>query len=50
MVRDPIFTATPLAEMGPTQITVGMREVQAKLRHWRSKHGTKAGEFEEVER
>jgi hypothetical protein len=45
VIRDPIFTSTPLAELRPTQITVGMREVKAKLRHWRSVHGTKAGEF-----
>src|SRR5579872_6400359 len=25
MVREPIFTSTPLAELRPTQITVGMR-------------------------
>jgi len=45
MVREPIFTSTPLAELRPTQITVGMREVEAKRRHWRSKHGDKAGKF-----
>ena len=43
MVRDPIFTLTPLAEPRPTQITVGMREVKAKLRHWRSKLAAQAG-------
>jgi hypothetical protein len=45
MVREPIFTSTPLADLRPTQITVGMREVEAKRRHWRSKHGKKAGAF-----
>src|SRR6202035_1082618 len=36
---------TPLAELHPTQITVGMREVAAKRRKWRRKHGDKAGAF-----
>jgi hypothetical protein len=45
MVREPIFKSTPLAELRPTQITVGMREVEAKRRHWRAKHGDKAGAF-----
>jgi hypothetical protein len=45
MVREPIFKSTPLADLRPTQITVGMREVEAKRRHWRAKHGDKAGTF-----
>jgi hypothetical protein len=45
MVREPIFKSTPLADLRPTQITVGMREVEAKRRHWRKKHGDKAGTF-----
>jgi len=43
MVREPILHPTPLAELRPTQITVGMREVAAKRREWRRKHGDKAG-------
>ena len=45
MVREPILQATPLAELRPTQITVGMREVAAKRRDWRARHGDKAGAF-----
>jgi len=45
MVREPILHPTPLAELRPTQITVGMREVAAKRREWRRKHGDKAGTF-----
>src|ERR1700722_1830397 len=45
MIREPIFKSTPLDELRPTQITVGMREVEAKRRRWREKHGKKAGEF-----
>ena len=45
MVREPIFKSTLLADLRPTQITVGMREVEAKRRNWRSKHGNKAGAF-----
>jgi hypothetical protein len=45
MVREPILHPTPLAQLRPTQITVGMREVAAKRREWRRKHGDKAGAF-----
>jgi hypothetical protein len=45
MLREPIYTSTPLKDLRPTQITVGMREVGEKRRHWREKHGKKAGEF-----
>ena len=45
MVREPIFKSTPLEELRPTQITVGMREVEEKRLRWRQKHGAKAGEF-----
>jgi hypothetical protein len=45
MIREPIYTSTPLKDLRPTQITVGMREVEEKRRHWRAKHGKKAGEF-----
>jgi hypothetical protein len=45
MIREPIYRSTPLTELRPTQITVGMQEVAAKRRHWKQKHGAKAGEF-----
>ena len=45
MIREPIYKPTPLKELRPTQITVGMREVEEKRRRWREKHGKKAGKF-----
>jgi len=45
MIREPIFTTTPIKELRPTQITVGLREVENKRQHWREKHGKEAGEF-----
>ena len=35
MVREPILTPVKITELRPTQITVGMREVSAKRKHWR---------------
>jgi hypothetical protein len=45
MIREPIYHSTPLSDLRPTQITVGMREVEEKRRRWREQHGKKAGEF-----
>ena len=45
MIREPVYHSTPLKELRPTQITVGMREVEEKRRRWREEHGKKAGEF-----
>ncbi|HXO00599.1 MAG TPA: ParB-like protein [Stellaceae bacterium] len=45
MILEPILKLTPLRELRPTQITVGMREVKEKRRRWRKEHGVKAGEF-----
>jgi hypothetical protein len=45
MIREPIFQPTPLSELRPTQITVGLREVAVKRREWREEHGDKAGKF-----
>ena len=45
MIREPIYTSTPLKDLRPTQITVGMREVAEKRRRWRDEHGKKAGKF-----
>jgi hypothetical protein len=47
-VRDPILKPVLIAELHPTQITVGMREVMAKRKHWRregEKNKKKAAEF-----
>jgi hypothetical protein len=45
MIREPVYKSTPIKELRPTQITVGMREVDEKRKRWREKHGKKAGEF-----
>ena len=39
-VRDPILQSVPIMTLRPTQITVGMREVQEKRKSWRL-HGQK---------
>src|SRR3984893_14118641 len=44
-VRDPIITPVAIADLHPTQITVGMREVEAKRKRWREHHGKKAAKF-----
>jgi hypothetical protein len=43
MVREPLLTTVDIAELRPTQITVGMREVLAKRKRWRET-GAKKGE------
>ena len=35
-VREPRLTTVAIAELRPTQITVGMREVREKRKHWRT--------------
>jgi len=44
-VRDPILKPVDIADLRPTQITVGMREVNAKRKGWREKKGKKGEEF-----
>jgi len=39
MIREPRIVPTPLDQLRPTQITVGLREVQEKRVHWRTKRG-----------
>jgi hypothetical protein len=43
MVREPLLTTVAIADLRPTQITVGMREVMTKRERWRET-GTKKGE------
>ena len=43
--REPILTLVPIVDLRPTQITVGMREVKAKRKHWREMEGSKEGGF-----
>jgi hypothetical protein len=35
--RDPILTPVPILSLRPTQMTVGMREVKEKRKHWRER-------------
>ena len=42
-VREPILSLVAIADLRPTQITVGMREVLTKRKRWRGT-GTKKGE------
>ena len=42
-VREPLLTTVSVADLRPTQITVGMREVLAKRKRWREIGGKKGG-------
>jgi hypothetical protein len=42
-IREPILEPTPISDLRPTQITVGMREVEAKRAAWRKKAEDKGG-------
>ncbi len=44
-LREPILHPVAIADLRPTQITVGMREVAAKRQAWRNKAGDKADLF-----
>lgn len=44
-VREPILHPVAITDLRPTQITVGMREVEAKRQEWRSKGVDKASDF-----
>jgi hypothetical protein len=43
-IREPLLHPVPIAELRPTQITVGMREVDAKRKQWQAKAKDKAEE------
>ncbi len=43
--RDPLIHPTQIDDMRPTQMTVGMREVEEKRASWRAHHGEKKAEF-----
>src|SRR6202034_4028114 len=45
MVREPLLTTVAIADLRPTQITVGMREVMAKRKHWRETATKKGDKF-----
>jgi hypothetical protein len=44
-VREPIVKPVPIASLRPTQMTVGMREVEEKRQRWREHNGKKKAEF-----
>jgi len=44
-VREPILQPIAIADLRPTQITVGMREVNVKRRRWREMKGKKGAKF-----
>jgi hypothetical protein len=44
-VREPVLQPTPIVELRPTQITVGMREVHDRQRRWQQQDGKKKAEF-----
>ncbi|HEX4180373.1 MAG TPA: ParB-like protein [Caulobacteraceae bacterium] len=43
--REPLLKPIPIVELRPTQITVGLREVEEKRRRWRELSGKHEGEF-----
>jgi hypothetical protein len=43
--REPILHPVKITDLRPTQMTVGMREVEAKRAAWRAKKGKKSAEF-----
>src|SRR5262245_46037181 len=45
LAREPILKPTALLDLRPTQITVGMREVQEKREHLRKHPAEKLGKF-----
>jgi hypothetical protein len=45
MNREPFVKPVPLAELRPTQITVGMREVREKRKCWQETEARKGAEF-----
>ncbi|HTC05459.1 MAG TPA: ParB-like protein, partial [Xanthobacteraceae bacterium] len=44
-VREPILVPVTIAELRPTQITVGLREVMEKRKKWRETGNKKSGKF-----
>jgi hypothetical protein len=44
-VREPRLTPVAIVDLRPTQITVGMREVKAKRKHWRETAKQKGEQF-----
>lgn len=45
VVREPLLHPVPIADLKPTQMTVGFREVEEKQRHWRTQGEGKKSRF-----
>jgi len=45
MTREPLLTTVAVTDLRPTQITVGMREVAGKRKHWREVGAIKGQKF-----
>ncbi len=45
VIREPILKPVAIRELRPTQITVGMREVEIKRKSWRGRTAKKGGKF-----
>jgi hypothetical protein len=45
MFREPLLTTVAIADLRPTQITIGMREVMAKRKRWRESGAKKDQKF-----
>lgn len=43
--REPLLHPVPIRELKPTQMTVGMREVEEKRQRWREAHGKRKSKF-----
>lgn len=43
--REPVLHPVAIADLHPTQITVGLREVDAKRKQWRAKADQEGGEY-----
>lgn len=43
--REPVLHPVRIADLRPTQVTVGMREVEEKRKRWRQSEGRKKGDF-----
>ena len=44
-VREPLLKTVAILDLRPTQMTVGMREVKAKRKHWHDESKKKGEEF-----
>jgi hypothetical protein len=44
-IREPIVHPVAISDLRPTQMTVGLREVEAKRKLWREQAETKGGDF-----